>query len=135
MWQIRPYKSGDKYKVLQLIRLAFKWSDEKYWKWRYIDNPTGVGRIWIAEDDDRIVGHYAMIPGKIKVEEMTASTLLTTDIVTHSDYRRQGIFEALAKKAYSEIQKEGNYIQYVFPNELSYPKFIKKLGFSFKCVH
>jgi hypothetical protein len=61
-WSVRGYKNGDEDGILQLIQLAFKWGDKKYWNWRYRDNPAGIGRIWLADDAGKIVSHYAMIP-------------------------------------------------------------------------
>ena len=132
-WFVRGYKNGDEDGILQLIQLAFKWGDKKYWNWRYRDNPAGIGRIWLADDFGKIVGHYAMIPVKMKIGDETVTSSLSADIVTHPDYRRQGIFETLARKAYAEAGKEGEHILCAFPNEFSYPGFIKKIGWFEVC--
>lgn len=132
-WSVRDYKNGDEDRILQLIQPAFKWGDKKYWNWRYRDNPAGIGRIWLADDAGKIVGHYAMIPIKMKIGDETVTASLSADIVTHPDYRHQGIFETLARKAYTEAGKEGVHIACVFPNKFSYPGFIKKLGWFEVC--
>lgn len=132
-WSVRGYKNGDEDGIIQLIQLAFKWDDKKYWNWRYRDNHAGIGRIWLADDAGKIVGHYAMIPLKMKIGDETVTASLSADIVTHPDYRRQGIFETLARKAYTEAGKEGVHILCVFPNEFSYHGFIKKLGYFEVC--
>ena len=118
-WFVRGYKNGDEDGILQFIQLAFKWDDKKYWNWRYRDNPAGIGRIWLADDAGKIVGHYAMIPIKMKIGDETVTASLTVDIVTHPNYRRQGIFETLARKAYTEAGKEGGHILCAFPNEVA----------------
>lgn len=94
----------------------------------YKDNPAGTGKIWLAEHDGRIVGQYAIVPVRVKIGSKTILASQSLDTMTHPDYRRQGMFETLAKKVYDEARNEGIYLVYGFPNEFSYPGFIKKLN-------
>ena len=48
--------------------------------------------------------------------------------MTDPNYRRQGIFENLARGAFNEAKIKGINVIYGFPNEFSYPGFISKLG-------
>jgi GNAT superfamily N-acetyltransferase len=124
-WTIRAYQEGDEEGILQLIQLAFGWSDKKYWDWRYRSNPADTGRIWVADDAGKIVGHGALIPIKMKIGAETVTAFISADTVTHPDYRHQGIFEALDREKCAEVAKEGNFIAYRFPNRFSYQGAMK----------
>jgi hypothetical protein len=69
-----------------------------------------------------------MIPVKVKTGEEIMTAGLTLNIMTHPDYRRQGIFESLAGTSYQEAGEDGIDFVYGFPNRNSRPGFIGKLG-------
>lgn len=94
----------------------------------YRENPAGPGRIWLAEHDGRIVGHTAIVPVMMKICGETLIGFQAIDTMTHPNYRRQGIYETLAKKAYAEAAKENMQIGYRFPNESNRRIAIKKLN-------
>jgi len=100
----------------------------KWWRWMYKENPAGHGRIWLAEHDGKIVGHSAIIPTVMKIGTEVATGFQSIGTMTHPGYRRQGIYETLAKKVYAEAAAEGMYVGYRFPNKNSYPIAIRKLN-------
>ncbi len=133
-WSMRPYKDGDEEGILELWKAVYpnrgydreKWL--RWWCWMYKANPAGEGRIWLAEHDGKIVGQYAVIPVKLKIGNEIILGLQSVDTMTHPDYRRQKMFETLTKKVYDEAEREGIFIVYGFPNQFSYPGFVKKLN-------
>jgi GNAT superfamily N-acetyltransferase len=132
-WSIRAYRNEDERGILELWKAVYpeheysgeKWLD--YWRWTYFNNPAGKGWIWLAEDDKKIVGQSAIIPANMKIDGERIVSFQSVDTMTHPDYRRQGIYETLAKKVYEEAKNEGVLIGYRFPNENSHPIAIKKL--------
>lgn len=52
------------------------------------------------------------------------------DTMTHPDHRGKGLFPILAQKTFDLAKKEGVNFIFGFPNENSYPVFIKKLGWT-----
>jgi hypothetical protein len=52
------------------------------------------------------------------------------DIMTHSNHQKKGLFFLLAKKTYEFCSQNGIKMIFAFPNSISYPLFINKLGFS-----
>lgn len=54
----------------------------------------------------------------------------SADTMTDPDYRGEGLFTKLARMTYLEAQKQGIQLIFGFPNENSYPGFIK-LGWQF----
>jgi len=132
-WSIREYKNGDEVGILELRQAVYgeivdreQWFN--WWKWMYNDNPAGRGRIWLAEHSGKIVGQYAIVPRVMKIAGEIITGALSLDTMTHPDYRREGIFESLAKRVYSQAAEEDIYVIYGFPNKFSYPGFIKKLN-------
>jgi hypothetical protein len=74
------------------------------------------------------VGQYAIMPVKVKINNKVILLSQSLDTMTHPNYRRQGIFEKLAKKVYDEAEVENIHIVYGFPNKFSQPGFINKLS-------
>jgi len=132
-WAMRDYHEGDEEGIFELFRAVHpereydygKWL--RWWRWMYKDNPAGPGRIWLAEQDNKIVGHYAIVPVRLSITGKTVLASQSLNTLTHPDYRRRNIFETLAKKVYAEAARDGIRIVYGFPNQFSYPGLIRKL--------
>lgn len=112
IWAIRRYKEGDEKQIIQLLDLVFRnieseKLEEKYWRWEFIDGPFGDAKIWVAEDDDKIVGHYAAIPMRVKVDKEIITGAIVVDVMTHPDYRYQGMFASLGERATKDAGMEG----------------------------
>lgn len=133
-WSMRVYNEGDEEGILELWKAVHpereydreKWL--RWWRWMYKENPAGEGRIWLAEHGDKIVGQYAIMPVNVKIGNKIVFSSQSLDTMTHPDYRRQKVFETLAKRVYDEAANDGIHIVYGFPNKFSYPGFIKKLS-------
>lgn len=120
-WTIREFEDQDIAGILELGKVVFPEAEEgkfdrRFWAWEFMDNPTGQSRIWVAVDrGNDIVGHYAIIPTKLKAgtHELTAS--IVVDVMIHPNYRRQGMFEQLGRLALEQVGKEGLKYSYGFP--------------------
>ncbi len=132
-WSQRAFRDGDEEAILELWKAVYperqyqreQWM--RWWQWMYGDNPSGRGRICLAEHDGKAVGQYAIAPVMMKVGDRSVLGALSFDTMTHPDYRRQGIFETLAKAVYAEAHSDGIDIVHGFPNQFSYPGFMRKL--------
>ena len=133
-WSMRAYESGDEKGIFELWNSVYsarkyewdKWL--KWWRWIHKDNPAGESIIWLAEHNGKIVGQYAIMPVKVKIDNKVILISQSLDTMTHPDYRRQAIFETLAKKVYEEAERDNISIVYGFPNNFSHPGFINKLS-------
>lgn len=128
---IRKFKEGDEKQIIPLLKLVFKssiYDNEKYWNWMYKNNPINLMKIWVAEDNGKIVGHNAVIPVLMKIDNKIQLGTLELNTAVHPNYQGQGIFSALAKKLYNELAAEGLSVTYGYPNEIIYPIRINKLG-------
>jgi hypothetical protein len=131
-WSIRRYKNGDELQICSLFEKNFKrpmgkTESIKHWEWEFKHNPCKSLEIYLAEDNGKIVGQYAVIPVKMKIKEKDLLATLSLDTITDENYRGQGMFPILAKKLYSELGIKGIPITYGFPNKNSIRGFINKL--------
>ena len=139
-WSIRAYQKGDENGIFELMESVYpekkydrgEWT--RWWKWRYMDNPAGFSRIWVADHDGKIVGTRSVILVKMKISGENIMVSQNTDLMTHPDYRRQGIFSAIEKKSFDQLKDEGAYITYSFPSKMSYPRYMKSGSFFDVCV-
>lgn len=103
-WRLREATSLDRDKILQLRQTVFATeSPEKratdFWNWEFLENPVGLARLYVAEDGDRIVGHYGIIPQRFQFRGSEVRGSIVVDVMTHPDYRFQGMFKAIGRFA------------------------------------
>jgi hypothetical protein len=128
--ELKKYKPTDEVEILKLFALAFgKNMSMEFWNWRYLNNPTLkkplINLMW---DGEKLVGHYAVSPVVLNINNEKVLTALSMTTMTHPDYGGKGIFTDLAEDLYHEMHENEN-IQAVwgFPNLNSHYGFIKKL--------
>lgn len=123
-WIVRSYQPGDEARILRLRRLVFGDTDEQrntegYWRWEFRDNPAGYATIWLAVAEGKIVGQYPVKPVRMQYRGHVMLGSICLEVMTHPDYRREGVFEALGNGLYGELEKEDIPVTYMFPNESS----------------
>jgi GNAT superfamily N-acetyltransferase len=125
-WSVRVFREGDEEGIYKLHQAVYpseihdRESWMRWWRWMYMDGPKGAGQIWVAYDDEEIVGQYPIVfmPMKVGSEILMASQ--NVDLMTHPAYRHQGMFATLERKALDELCKQGISITIGFPNEEAY---------------
>jgi hypothetical protein len=131
-WEKRYYKPGDESRIQELFKFVFnrdmgKSESREHWDWEFLKNPSGLGEIMLAVDGEKIVGHYAVIPERIKIKGVPVVGTLSLDTMVHPDYQGQQIFTKLATSLYEDIGKKGMPITYGFPNQNSIHGIVNKL--------
>lgn len=128
--EIRKYQKGDEHEILDLFQLAFgKTLSMDYWKWRFLENPNAdTNLISLMHDHNQLVGHYAVSPVNLLVNNEVVKTALSMTTMTHPQYGGKGIFTQLAEDVYSEMKKNHYQMVWGFPNNNSHYGFIQKLG-------
>jgi len=125
-WSIRAYREGDESKIFELWKAVYPaegYNEEqwmRWWNWMYKNNPGGPTRIWLAEDNGKLVGQYPLIFMRLKVGNQIIKASQNIDQMTHPDYRYQGIASKLGKQALNEASSEGVHVTIGFANEASY---------------
>lgn len=126
---IRKFDPSDIDGIIALLNHVFKPKFTRdWWKWKYELNPNGFwgqdGDIWVAESNDRIIGHYAVLPEKIKYYSKVVDMAQSVDTAVHPDYRGLGIFSMLARKVYSDAKSRYSFLL-GFPSEMAHGGFLK----------
>ncbi|MBU2489628.1 MAG: GNAT family N-acetyltransferase [Proteobacteria bacterium] len=131
---LRPYQPGDENQILGLRARVFGDADPvrskmAAWKWQFADNPAGPGFIHLAEDAGRVKAQYAAIPTRMRVNGREEVFGFSCDTMVHPNYRKQGLFAALARECYARMEAQhGVRVVWGFPNEKSMPGFVNRLG-------
>ncbi len=117
---IRDGDAGDSENILSLRRLVFgEFEEDKlrpdFWKWEFLDGPAGKAFIYIAEDEKKLVGHFADIPRRFSVNGDVLMGTLSLDLMVHADYRRKGIFAEMAHYAAQRLNGEKCLFMTAFP--------------------
>jgi GNAT superfamily N-acetyltransferase len=130
-WLCRDYQSGDEHQILNLYKeVNNKNMALEYWRWWYTKNPFGNCIIKLMFTDGKLIGHYAVIPMDIVVDNRPLRAVFSLHTMTHPAFQRQGIFTFLAEEVYEKCQSESFSFVYGFPNENSYHGFTNKLGWT-----
>lgn len=77
------------------------------WKWEYLDNPHGESLIGLLKEDDKIIGHFALLPFKMSNEGQEILTGKTEGLMLAEEYRRRGHFTNLAQACMPLAKERG----------------------------
>jgi GNAT superfamily N-acetyltransferase len=107
----REATARDRDAILALRAIAFPDDDREkqlpdFWRWEFADGYAGAGRVFVAESGDRLAGHFAFVPQRYEVHGLTVRSALAVDVMTHPDFRRQGVFSRLAKFAAEQLRRD-----------------------------
>jgi GNAT superfamily N-acetyltransferase len=131
---LRPWRDEDEAGMLALQKEVLGDRgilDPAIFDWQYRRNPEGRAVIFCCEDPEgRIAAQYAVIPIPLRVKGTRIAGSLSLNTATHPNYRHRGLFTETAMAVYEELEQRGVAYTLGFPNENSYPGFVRKLGFS-----
>ncbi len=132
-WHVRDGDERDLEGILSLRRLVFGEMekdklDPRVWTWEFMENPDGKAFIYVAEEGDRIVGHFADIPRRFSVEGETVLGTLSLDLMVHPDLRRKGVFFELGKHAAGRVRQGNGLFMTAYPIRQQTIKGLKKIG-------
>ena len=109
-WKIRPYREGDETQIIPLFNHIFNKSiTSEYYNWKVSLSPFTLHcpTVWIAETENKLIGHYASTPMKFWINSREYTVVHDSDAMTHPDFRKEGIFTALAQAARVEFRNCG----------------------------
>lgn len=119
--------------ILELFSASFgKDLTSEIWEWAYILNPNGDPIVSLYFYEDKLVGHYAIIPIKLKHHNSSDALLsgLSMTTMVDSKYRKHGIFVKQANEVFLAAKRLSYDLIYGFPNKNSAPGFMKRLGWT-----
>jgi GNAT superfamily N-acetyltransferase len=128
--------------ILELLRLSMgRDHDDRFsslFRWKHLENRFGRSPMWVACDDDRIVGLRTLMRWEFERDGDTVRCVRAVDTATHPEYQGRGIFRQLTLAALPELERDG--VQFVFntPNTQSRPGYLKmgwnEIGRAAACV-
>lgn len=125
----RFYINGDENEIVRLHNTVFNSKlDIATWKWWNIDNPDGPGVSRTMWYGGRAIGHYATVPREINVMGTKHKAAMVINVMTHPDFRGEGIFSKLADIVFKRCEKEGCELVYGFPNNNVYDAYLRYFG-------
>lgn len=103
---------------------------ERYYRWKYFENPiqTGVVKIAVAEEG-KVIGLAAATIKVARRDGVDVKCAEWGDFFTHDSFRRQGVFSSLCSSIEQELLNKGIALSYIRPNDNSYPIMTNKFGF------
>ncbi len=107
-------------------------SDEN-WEHQFLHSPYEDSALFVAFDDDDIIGSALMIPQKYQTNESGGSYYLWTTSAVAKEYRSKGVYAELLSMQREYTAKNKKDFIFAFPNKLAYP--VVKLFGGFKDLY
>jgi len=132
-WKVRDGDEKDMEEILSLRKIVFGEMekdklDENFWKWEFEEGPDGKALIYIVEDGDKIIGHFADIPRLFSVQGETVLGTSSVDLMVHPDYRQKGIFDAMARFGVQQVKQRRGLFMMGFAIRRESISGLKKIG-------
>jgi hypothetical protein len=97
------------------------------WDWAYLDNPNGEPVVSLCYDENRLVGHYAIVPMPLSCGDVRKQSYISMTTMVAESHRKFGLFTQLAQENYRVAAEGGADFVFGFPNSQSTPGFRKRL--------
>lgn len=91
---------------LLLTQVFNKEFDLDYLKWLYKDNPNGQAITFNISKNKIIVGHYAVIPTKVKINNRIYKAALSLNTAVDNEFRGKGFFKLMADQTFKKCVKK-----------------------------
>jgi len=104
------------------------------WDWAYMENPNGEPLVTLCYDDDRLVGHYAIISMPMSMNDDVVNSYLSMTTMVSVSHRKYGLFVKMASENYRAAHEFGVDFIMGFPNKKSTPGFKKRLDWDIPSV-
>ncbi len=84
---------------------------DDYFKWKYFDNPSGpcIGFIAREGKTNKVISFYGAIPQKYMVDGRETIIYQACDTMTHTQFRKKGLYPILARECYAYLKKRNNF--------------------------
>ncbi len=115
---IREYRSGDSEKIYKLFSEHTPYKrDAEFWVWlnRMLSDQKSI--IVVAVKENELIGHYAVIPQTININNDIYSSGLAIHAFIHPDHRNGFLIFQITKKMYKLAKSRNIDFIYGFPNK------------------
>lgn len=97
------------------------------WDWAYQRNPSGDPIVTLCYEDNKLVGHYAIVPMPLSTSAVRKNSYISMTTMVAESHRRFGLFTLLAAENYDKAAHLGVDFVFGFPNAQSTPGFRNRL--------
>lgn len=125
---IRDFVEGDEIAVNNLFNSTFcrkRPMDE--WHWKFKQNPAGESYIYLAEKNNKIIGHIGAIPLRVSIDGDIFVAYQYLDAMVESSSRKEGIFTNILSYSLSQA-KVNEMLEIGFPKKIVYDIETAKLN-------
>ena len=130
MIEIKVIKHEDEIEQLvELFRLSFgRKVSEKFWEWKYINNPSAssLPGVIVACDGGEIVGARPFLPTELWVNNERILAAQHCDTMVHPEFRNQGLFNRMGEYALPYLKEHDYVLSYGFPGPMSRVGFLRQ---------
>lgn len=113
-----------------LARVGTTQLSEQEFRWWFERNPAGEGIVSLAVSEDDVVGVAALSYFRTALDGGVTRLAVPVHVATDPAYRGRGIFSALERENEEAAAGSGSPFGVTFPNGVSYPIFVRRLGWS-----
>ena len=136
-WKVRQYKDEDEPQIIRMREEFSGWGidetiDHNAWSWRYHNNTTNSSIIIVAENQNKLIGYYTILPIRMLISGKEVLGSRAEEGLVHPEYRKQGIYQALLKVGLEIAKKEEIACIYGLSNEASLHSELKA-GWKLQC--
>ncbi|GHU56096.1 hypothetical protein FACS189442_4370 [Spirochaetia bacterium] len=116
----------EKHELVVLFNTIFK-KERSIVEWRnqFLQNVLGCSYHSLLLDDNQIVGHFAYIPSYYFINNKRILSAVAADAMVNDKYRGFVNFYSMIVTLHKYLETEGIVFVHAFPNDNSYPVFIK----------
>lgn len=127
--EIRKATQNDIPKIIQVLKASLGEDklelSERVWTFKHIDNPFGSSIVYVAVENEIIIGVRALMRWEWHCGSKKYSALRAVDTATHPYHRGKGIFKKLTLKAVENSKSIGDHFIFNTPNDQSRPGYLK----------
>ncbi|KYC40119.1 hypothetical protein WA1_29690 [Scytonema hofmannii PCC 7110] len=118
---VRPFRPGDELGIFALYHAVFN-VDISYqdWQWVYQQMPEEPAIIVVAENNEGIVGHYAVQPRPFWLHGIPCLAGLAIGTMVHPSARNLTTLVEMAHLAYDICRQRGLLFLYAFSNDVAW---------------
>jgi len=126
---IREANTKDTPEIVNVLKLSLGEQDlplsESIWNFKHRENPFGNSLVFVAEEDNTIIGVRAFMRWEWRMEDNTYKAFRAVDTATHPSHQGKGIFKKLTLRAVDDAMVNGDDFIFNTPNDQSRPGYLK----------
>lgn len=126
---IREASEKDIPQILQVLKASLGETSSKktedVWRFKHIDNPFGRSLVFVAEEEQELIGVRAFMRWQWQQRDVIYSAFRAVDTATHPNHQGKGIFKSLTLTALQEGKQRGDNFVFNTPNSQSKPGYLK----------